>query len=101
MELVVLASDCGVILRYREAITAVILRCELLRASKDGRTHCAEHHPSRRGEDAAPQDDGRDSCAGSSAEDWARGATAYSSAPLADKLHKTTLVLLFENCKVA
>jgi hypothetical protein len=32
-----------------------------LRASKDGRTHGAEQHPSRRGEDAAPQDDGGDS----------------------------------------
>jgi hypothetical protein len=30
----------------------VILRCALfLRASKDGRTHCAEHHPSRLAED--------------------------------------------------
>jgi hypothetical protein len=33
-------------------------RCELLRASKDGRKHRAEHHPSRRGQVAAPQDDG-------------------------------------------
>jgi hypothetical protein len=31
----------------------VILRCELLRASKDGHTHDAEHHPSRRVEDDA------------------------------------------------
>jgi hypothetical protein len=38
-------------------LVAVILRCELLRASKDRRTHCAEHHPSRRGQAAAPQDD--------------------------------------------
>jgi hypothetical protein len=29
-----------------------------LRASKDGHTHCTEQHPSRRGEGAAPQDDG-------------------------------------------
>jgi hypothetical protein len=29
------------------------VRCEPLRASKDGRTHCAEHHPSRRAEDGA------------------------------------------------
>src|ERR1700739_1720262 len=34
------------LLRGSEAISAVILRCEPLRASKDGRTHCAEHHPS-------------------------------------------------------
>jgi hypothetical protein len=33
------------------------VRCELLRASKDGRTHCAEQHPSRRSQAAAPQDD--------------------------------------------
>jgi hypothetical protein len=29
----------------------VILRCELLRASKDGRKHDAEHHPLRLAED--------------------------------------------------
>jgi hypothetical protein len=31
----------------------VILRCAPLRASKDGRKHGAEHHPSRRVEDDA------------------------------------------------
>ena len=51
-----LATVAAVILRACEAISAVILRsaraCE--RVSKDGREHWAEHHPSRRGEDAAP-----------------------------------------------
>jgi hypothetical protein len=52
----------------------VILRCELLRASKDGRKHNAEYHPSRLAEDgehlrmtvsifSGPEDDGRDSFA--------------------------------------
>src|ERR1700722_18309255 len=36
----------------------VILRCALLRASKDGVQRSTCGHPSRRGEDAAPQDDG-------------------------------------------
>ncbi|WP_159008322.1 hypothetical protein [Bradyrhizobium sp. S69] len=31
--------------------SAVILRCAHLRASKDGREHAAEHHPSRLAED--------------------------------------------------
>jgi hypothetical protein len=33
--------------------STVILRCAPLRASKDGRKHGAEHHPSRRAEDGA------------------------------------------------
>src|SRR5271168_891012 len=42
--------------REVRVLSVAHLRCPV-RASKDGRTHCAEHHPSRRGEGAAPQDD--------------------------------------------
>ena len=47
------------ILRGREAISDVILRCELLRASKDGVQRSACGPPSRLAKGRAPQDDVR------------------------------------------